>query len=82
MSNLTIYERDSVLVVDSRLIADSLSIKHKNFLATIEKYQIKIESSFGAVRVEVSVSTLPLPSETVLVSFPTHGYSNVSTICH
>ncbi|MDJ0747465.1 MAG: Rha family transcriptional regulator [Xenococcaceae cyanobacterium MO_167.B27] len=52
MSNLTIYERDSVLVVDSRLIADSLSIKHKNFLATIEKYQIKIESSFGAIAFE------------------------------
>ncbi len=52
MSNLTIYERDSVLVIDSRLIADSLSIKHKNFLATIEKYQSKIESSFGAVAFE------------------------------
>ncbi len=52
MSNLTIQERNSILVVDSRLIADSLSIKHKNFLATIEKYQSKIESSFGAVAFE------------------------------
>ncbi len=49
MSNLTIHEHNSVLVVDSRLIADSLSIKHKNFLATIEKYKNKIESSFGAI---------------------------------
>ncbi len=38
MSTLSIQERDSVLVVDSRLIANELAIQHKNFLATIEKY--------------------------------------------
>jgi phage regulator Rha-like protein len=49
MSNLTILEHNDVLVVDSRLIAERLAIKHKNFLATIEKYDSQIESSFGAV---------------------------------
>ena len=52
MSNLSINERNGVLVVDSRLVADSLLIKHKNFLATIEKYLSQIESSFGAVAFE------------------------------
>jgi anti-repressor protein len=49
MSNLTILEHNDVLVVDSRLIAERLAIKHKNFLTTIEKYLSQIESSFGAV---------------------------------
>jgi anti-repressor protein len=49
MSNLTVLEHNDVLVVDSRLIADRLAIKHKNFLATIEKYVSQIESCFGAV---------------------------------
>jgi phage regulator Rha-like protein len=49
MSNLTVTEHDGVLVVDSRLIAERLAIKPKNFLATIEKYLSQIESSFGAV---------------------------------
>jgi phage regulator Rha-like protein len=49
MSTLTILEHNNVLVVDSRLIAERLAIKPKNFLATIEKYQSQIESSFGAV---------------------------------
>ncbi len=52
MSNLSINERNGVLVVDSRLVADSLLIKHKNFLATIEKYLSQIESSFGAIAFE------------------------------
>lgn len=52
MSNLTILEHNDVLVVDSRLIAERLAIKHKNFLATIEKYLSQIESSFGAVAFE------------------------------
>ena len=52
MTNLSINDRNGVLVVDSRLVADSLLIKHKNFLATIEKYLSQIESSFGAVAFE------------------------------
>ncbi len=52
MTNLTVNERDSVLVVDSRLIAESLGIAHKNFLATLEKYKSQIESNFGAIAFE------------------------------
>ncbi len=52
MNNLTVEEHEGVLVVDSRLVADSLGIKHKNFLATIEKYQSKISSEFGAMAFE------------------------------
>jgi Rha family phage regulatory protein len=52
MSDLTVKEHNDKLVVDSRLIAESLGIKHKNFLATIEKYQTQIESSFGAIAFE------------------------------
>jgi phage regulator Rha-like protein len=49
MSNLSVQDQNGILVVDSRLIAERLAIKHKNFLATIEKYLSQIESSFGAV---------------------------------
>jgi phage regulator Rha-like protein len=38
MSNLSVQDRNGVLVADSRLIALELGIQHKNFLATIEKY--------------------------------------------
>jgi phage regulator Rha-like protein len=38
MSDLSIQAQNGVLVADSRLIAQELGIKHKNFLATIEKY--------------------------------------------
>ncbi|VEP16321.1 hypothetical protein H1P_4350006 [Hyella patelloides LEGE 07179] len=51
MSNLTVKERNSVLVMDSRLVAENLDIKHKNFLATIEKYKSQIESSFGTLAI-------------------------------
>ena len=44
MSNLSIQECNGVLVVDSRLIAEELGIQHKNFLATIEKYNLKMAS--------------------------------------
>jgi len=54
MSNLTVTERSGVLVVDSRLIAPSLGIQHKNFLATVEKYNSKMAShpDLGAVAFE------------------------------
>ena len=54
MSNLTITERSGVLVVDSRLIAPGLGIQHKNFLATVEKYNHKMAShpEMGAVAFE------------------------------
>ncbi|OWY63545.1 hypothetical protein B7486_52505 [cyanobacterium TDX16] len=52
MSNLTVTERDSVLVVDSRLIAQDLGIVHKNLLETLDSYRSKIEAAFGVVRFE------------------------------
>ncbi len=52
MSTVSVCQKNGVLVVDSRLVANSLLIKHKNFLATIEKYLSQIESSFGAVAFE------------------------------
>jgi phage regulator Rha-like protein len=45
MSNLTVTERNSVLVVDSRLVAAQLGIQHKNFLVTVEKYNSKMASA-------------------------------------
>lgn len=42
MSNLTVTEFQGQNVVDSRLVAEELGIKHKNFLATIRKYEADI----------------------------------------
>ncbi len=63
MTNLTIEERDSVLVVDSRLIADSLGIAHKNLLATIEKYKQQIESTFGIIAFQTRKSKRGKPEK-------------------
>ncbi len=52
MSNLSVMERDSVLVVDSRLIAQDLGIAHKNLLETLDNYLSRIEVAFGVVRFE------------------------------
>ena len=51
MSNLTVTERDSVLVVDSRLIAQDLGIAHKSLLETLDNYLHRI-AAFGVVRFE------------------------------
>ncbi|WP_045057041.1 Rha family transcriptional regulator [Aliterella atlantica] len=52
MSNLSVIERDRVLVVDSRLIAQNLGIAHKNLLETLDNYLERIEAAFGVVRFE------------------------------
>ena len=52
MSNLTVTERDSVLVVDSRLIAQDLGITHKSLFETLDNYLHRIEAAFGVVRFE------------------------------
>ncbi|MBW4692244.1 MAG: Rha family transcriptional regulator [Lyngbya sp. HA4199-MV5] len=52
MSNLSVAEHDSILVVDSRLIAESLGVDHSNFLETIQKHQVQIEQAFGVVPFE------------------------------
>ena len=52
MSNLTVTERNSVLVIDSRLIAQDLGITHKSLLETLDNYLHRIEAAFGVVRFE------------------------------
>ncbi len=52
MSNLNVTKYEGVLVVDSRLIAQELGIKHKNFLATLNKYIDEIEADWGHVAFE------------------------------
>ncbi|GFE72247.1 Rha family transcriptional regulator [Chroococcus sp. FPU101] len=53
MNNLTIQERDRILVVDSRLVAFELGIKHSDWFSNILlKYQEEIEKDFGVFRFE------------------------------
>lgn len=52
MTMLAVIELEGNLVVDSRLIAEKLGIKHKNLLETLETYLTKIEEAFGAVAFE------------------------------
>lgn len=49
---VTIIDRNGVLVVDSRLVAEKLGIQHKNFIETIEKNRITVEEYFGAISFE------------------------------
>ncbi|WP_228059642.1 Rha family transcriptional regulator [Plectonema radiosum] len=57
MSKLDVTKYDGVLVVDSRLIAQELGIKHKNFLATLNKYIDEIEEDWGQVAFETETVT-------------------------
>jgi phage regulator Rha-like protein len=50
---------NEILVVDSRLIAQGLGIKHKAFLETIRKHQTSLESDFGSITFETLSSTMP-----------------------
>lgn len=52
MSELTVENKDGILVVDSRLIAEELGIEHKTLMENINTHISKIESAFGAVSVE------------------------------
>ena len=53
MSNLSVTERDDVLVVDSRLVAERLDIEHESFIRNLKKHKIRIESRFGVIRFEI-----------------------------
>ena len=53
MSNLSVQERDGILVIDSRLIAQDLGIEHRALLQTLDKHLLKIEASLGAVAFEM-----------------------------
>lgn len=54
MLELTVENRNGILVVDSRLIAEELGIEHKNLLSTIDGRILEIESEFGAVAFETA----------------------------
>lgn len=64
MSTLSIQDRNGFLVADSRLIAQELGIQHKNFLATIEKYNPQMISN---------CEMQPVAFETRLVKRPQGG---------
>ena len=53
MSTLSVCEKDGVLVVDSRLIAIELGIKHGDWMRNVvAKYQSQTEQAFGQLRFE------------------------------
>ena len=54
MSNLTVTERNGILVVDSRLVAEELGIEHHTLLKTIDKYSARLEAK-SPLRFEVDV---------------------------
>ncbi len=54
MSQITIVEIAGELVVDSRIIAEQLGIKHKSFLGTIRSQKAVIEENFGVLLFETA----------------------------
>lgn len=50
MSQLEVFGFDGELVVDSRLIAESLGIQHESFMVTAKKYQSQVERAFEVFR--------------------------------
>jgi phage regulator Rha-like protein len=57
MSQITIVEIEGQLVVDSRLIAEQLGVKHKNFLGTVRGHQSVLEEHFGVLAFETAKPT-------------------------
>lgn len=54
-----IQYQDGALVVDSRLVAERLGIKHENFMETVKKYKTHTEQAFGQFRFQTeTVSNL------------------------
>ncbi len=58
MSNLTVTERNGILVVDSRLVATELGIEHHTLLKTIDKYSARLEAK-SPLRFELDVVKRP-----------------------
>jgi|SRR4028119_145537 Uncharacterized phage-encoded protein len=54
MLELTVENKNGVLVVDSRLIAEELGIEHRSLIKTIETHLQDIEQVFGAVVFEIT----------------------------
>lgn len=59
MAELSVFESDGELFVDSRLIAERLGIEHESFLRTLETYETQIEQAFGVFRFEIGKPTGP-----------------------
>ncbi len=58
MSNLSVQEKNGILVVDSRLIAVELGIKHGDWMRNVvAKYQSQTEQAFGHLRFENATVT-------------------------
>ena len=54
MTKIVVFQHeDGALVVDSRLIADSLGIDHESLMKTINKYQTQAEQAFGILRFQI-----------------------------
>ena len=53
MTNITPFEYDSQLVVDSRLIAQELGIEHESFMRTIETNKTVTGQAFGILRFQI-----------------------------
>lgn len=55
MNNLAVIERDGILVIDSRLVANQLGIQHRSFFQkVILKYQQEIEEDWGVLRFQIA----------------------------
>jgi phage regulator Rha-like protein len=54
MNEITIVEVAGELVVDSRIIAEQLGIKHKSFLGTLRGHQSVMEEHFGVLPFETA----------------------------
>jgi Rha family phage regulatory protein len=53
MTDFSVFQHeDGALVVDSRLVAQRLGIKHENFMETVKKYKTQTEQAFGQFRFE------------------------------
>lgn len=58
-NKLTVQRQGETLVVDSRLIAESLGIEHSSFIRTVKKYQTQIEQRFSLIRFEIEAVKKP-----------------------
>lgn len=59
MTHLTIQTQNETLVVDSRLVAQELGIKHTTFLENLRKHKETLEQAFGCLTVETYNVELP-----------------------
>lgn len=51
---VTVEVRGEVLVVDSRLVAESLGIEHRALMQSLKNYEAQVEQAFGVVTFEMS----------------------------